>query len=270
MPPRRSFSARAPLGQQHQSDQAEITDQEIIRDRIQRGSVQPTVPTCCRERFSARHSALSLIDDGSAALVKSQHRQGRNQHRGGEQKRRRAPVERLHAQPEIKPDAAVNPGDQQHRVHQPHLVRPYDPVGIEHLRIELFLPEQRLAEPHADDMGDDQRRNAQAEHELQRLDRLPVKLPALVQRPDPQTAVDQRRGIEQHPDRRKLPEHRVVADARSQRLHRDIAERMVEKMADQIGKQHQAAAEADLPHADAAEEFSGSLERRVAVHVILE
>ena len=45
--------------------------------------------------------------------------------------------------------------------------------------------EQGLAEPHADDMGDDERRDAQAEHELQRLDRFPAKLPALVERPNP-------------------------------------------------------------------------------------
>ena len=50
---------------------------------------------------------------------------------------------------------------------------------------------QRLAEPHADDMGDDERRDAQAEHELQRLDRLPAKLPALVQRPDAEPGMDQ-------------------------------------------------------------------------------
>ena len=55
---------------------------------------------------------------------------------------------------------------------------------IELLRVELLVSEQRLAEPHADDMGDDQRGDAQAEHELQRLDRLPAELPALVQRPD--------------------------------------------------------------------------------------
>ena len=36
---------------------------------------------------------------------------------------------------------------------------------------------------------------------------------------------------------------------------RNIAERVVEEMADQIGKQHQSAGETDLPHADPANEF---------------
>ena len=61
-------------------------------------------------------------------------------------------------------------------------------------------------------MGDDQCRNAQAEHELQRLDRLPAKLPALVQRPDAETGVDQRRAIEHDRDRGKLPERGVVME----------------------------------------------------------
>jgi len=46
----------------------------------------------------------------------------------------------------------------------------------------------------------------------------------------------------------------VEIDAGRQRLHRDIAERVVEKMADQIGEQDDAGDEADLPEADAADE----------------
>ena len=126
--------------------------------------------------------------------------------------------------------------------------------AIKHLRIELFVSEQRLAEPHADDVGDDERGDAEAEHELQRLDRLPAELPALVKRPDAEPGVHQRRGIEHDRDREELPEQGVVIDAGGQRIHRDIAERMVEKMADQIGEQDQPADKADLPDADAAEQ----------------
>src|SRR3984893_13267448 len=111
-----------------------------------------------------------------------------------------------------------------------------------------------MAEPHADNVGDDERRNAQAEHELERLDGLPAKVPALVERPDPETGMDQRCAIKHDPDRGELPEHDVVVDSGGKGLHRDIAERVVEKMADQIGKQHQPAAETDLPDADAADE----------------
>ena len=254
MPPRRSCKARTPLASSDQSEQAEIADQEILLDAVQYGLFGRCADLAPREIFRPPFLAVA-VDDASSALIEAEHGQRRNQHRCREQKRRRALVERLHPQPEIKPDAAVDPGHQQDREHQPHLVRPHDPVREKHLRIELLVPEQGLAEPHAGNMGDDQRGNAEAEHELQRLDRLPAKLPALVKRPDAETGMDQRGGVEHDRDREKLPEQHVAVDAVGQRLHRDIAERMVEEMADQIGEQHQPADEADLPDADAAEEF---------------
>ena len=73
-------------------------------------------------------------------------------------------------------------------------------------------------------------------------------------RPDPETGMNQRRGVEGDRDRQKLPEYRVVVDAGGECIHRDIAERMVEEMADQIGKQHQPASQPNLPDADAADE----------------
>src|ERR1700722_1680844 len=104
-------------------------------------------------------------------------------------------------------------------------------------------------------MDDEERRNAQAEHELQRLHRFPAKLPALVERPDPQTGVHQRRSIKHDCDRGKLPERDVIVDTSGKGPHRNIAERMVEEMAYQISKQHQAAGKPDLPDTDAAQEF---------------
>jgi len=110
------------------------------------------------------------------------------------------------------------------------------------------------------------RRNAQApdegvlqkrvaKDELEWLDRLPAKLPTLVKRPDSETGVDQCCGIKHDRDREKLPECGVVPDTGGKGIHRNIAERVVEEMADQIGKQHQPTGEADLPDADAADEF---------------
>ena len=78
--------------QQHQSDQAEIADQEIIGDVIQHLLLGRRCRPAARERFCARHSAsVAVGDDGSAALIKPQQRQRRNQHRRGEQERRGAP-----------------------------------------------------------------------------------------------------------------------------------------------------------------------------------
>ena len=113
------------------------------------------------------------------------------------------------------------------------------------------MGEERLAEPRADDMRDDQRGDAQTENELQRLDRAPVKLPALVQRPDAQSGVNQGGAIEHDRDRGKSPEQDVVMQPFGESRHRDIAKRVVEEMAEQIGKQHQATGQANLPEADA-------------------
>ena len=197
-----------------------------------------------------------VVDDHAPALIEAQHGERRNQHRRGEQERRGALVERPHPQPEIQPDAAMDPGDGHDREHHPDPVWRPDPVQEQHLRIELFMSVQRLAEPDADDMGDDQHRYAEAERELQRLDRLPAELPAFVERPDAERGMHQARGVEQDRDGEELPERGVQIDAASQRLQRDVAERMVEKMADQIGEQHHAADKADLPKADAAERRS--------------
>ena len=80
----------------------------------------------------------------------------------------------------------------------------------------------------------------------------------------------QARGVEQDRDGEELPERGVQIDAAGQRLQRDVAERMVEEMADQIGEQHDAADKADLPEADAAERcrdlFSG--EGCHAIHTV--
>src|SRR5436309_12294702 len=98
------------------------------------------------------------------------------------------------------------PGDDQDDEHQPHLVRPHHPIGVEYLRIKLVVSEQRLSEPNAGEMGDEQRRDTEAERELQRLDGLPAELAAFVERPDAEPGMDQRGGIEQGGDWQELPE----------------------------------------------------------------
>src|SRR6516225_4256319 len=100
------------------------------------------------------------------------------------------------------------------------------PETIEFLRIKLVLAEQGFTEPCADHVKGDQYGNAQAEKELQRLDRDPRELPALVQRPDAEAAVHEHGGVEDDRHREELPEQNMVVDAVGQRIDRDVAERM--------------------------------------------
>jgi hypothetical protein len=67
--------------------------------------------------------------------------------------------------------------------------------------------------------------------------------------------MNQRGCVEQDRDGQELPEQDVVVDADGERIERDIAQRVVEKMADQVGIEHQPAGKADLADADAADEF---------------
>ena len=62
-------------------------------------------------------------------------------------------------------------------------------------------------------------------------------------------------GVEHDRDRQELPEPRVIVDAFGERIHRDVAERVVEEMAEEIGEQDHAADEADLAHADPLDFF---------------
>ena len=60
----------------------------------------------------------------------------------------------------MQTDAAVDPGDDQHRGHLPCPVRRRDKEYVELLRIELLMVEQGLAETRTDDVSDDERGNA--------------------------------------------------------------------------------------------------------------
>ena len=200
------------LGQQRDADQSEIADQGVVGDAIEHRLLLARADLALRQVFRPPFAAV-VVDDLSSALIKAQHGERRNQYGRRQQERRGAFEERLHPEPEIQADAAVDPGDRHDREHQPDPVRRRDPVQKKHLRIELLMSVQRLAEPHADDVGDDQHRHAEAEHELQRLDRLPAELPAFVQRPDAERGMHQACGVEQDRDREELPE-RGVADRR--------------------------------------------------------
>jgi hypothetical protein len=171
-------------GQHDDDDQAEIARDEIGDDVVEH------ILLCWRPQIALRQVArlpacfLAQSDDGAPALVEAEQRQRWNQHGGREQERCGALEERLHAQPEKKTDATVNPGDGEHERNLHALGRMRDPEGIKLLRIELLLGEQALSEPGANDVKRDQRRDAQPQHQLQRLQRGPAELPALVERPE--------------------------------------------------------------------------------------
>jgi hypothetical protein len=66
--------------------------------------------------------------------------------------------------------------------------------------------------------------------------------------------MDQRRRVEHDRNRKKLPEPDVVIKAGVKRVDGDIAERVVEKMANQLSEQYHPAGQANLPDADASDQ----------------
>src|ERR1700756_488752 len=73
--------------------------------------------------------------------------------------------------------------------------------------------------------------------------------------PDPQGAMGGLRRINQRRGWQASPEGGVISDARGKGIHRNIAERMVDEMAEQVGEQNQPTSQTDLPDADAADVF---------------
>src|SRR6476646_12263798 len=86
-----------------------------------------------------------------------------------------------------------------------------------------------------------------------------MKLTALVKRPEPEAGMGRCCGIKHRRDRQTFPEGGVISDTRGKGIHRNIAERMVDEMAEQVGEQNHPTSQTDLPDADAADIF---VERR--------
>src|ERR1700686_2091377 len=82
-----------------------------------------------------------------------------------------------------------------------------------------------------------------------------MKLTALVKRPDPEAGMRGRRGIKSRRDWQTFPESGVISDTCGKCIQRNIAERMVDEMAEQVGEQNQPKNQTDLPDADAADIF---------------
>src|SRR5258706_246893 len=101
----------------------------------------------------------TVLPDPSSGLIEAENGKRRNESRCRQQKRRCRLEERLHLEPEIQSNAAVNPRYDQNNEHQPHLVWPYSPVRVKHLRVELLMLKQYLAEPHTGKVGDDKGRD---------------------------------------------------------------------------------------------------------------
>ena len=124
------------------------------------------------------------------ALGVAEQRQRRQEHGAGQQEVPDPRIEGLQREPEMDPDAAVNPDDQQ----QDRLEDPGGRRGaelVELLRVALVGAEQAEGDPRAEHVVGEQERDRQAEDELRRLEASPAELPPLVERPEAEAHVGQ-------------------------------------------------------------------------------
>ena len=132
-------------------------------------------------------------------------------------------------------------------------------VEREQLRIVFLVAVKIVGKPRIGDMGDDQRGNAQAKHELRGLGRAVAELAALVEHPDAERHVNECGQIEDRLDRLALPEIVMGVERFLHRVQRDVAHRMVEEMADEECEQHDAGGKPQLAHAEHAAQQRGEL-----------
>src|SRR5258708_34114751 len=178
------------------------------------------------------------------------HGQRRQQHGDGQQERGGPPEKRLQAQPEIKADAGMGPGDrEQNKLHADH-VRAVDPISEQHSRIERWVASiQQASKSHDPKMTGDQQRNAPTEYQVGDFYSCVAKMPALIERPKPQGKMRGCGGIKREIDDRDSPPPDVEAKPCLHRVVREIAEGMIEEMRKYVGKHDEATHETQLANA---------------------
>ena len=130
------------------------------------------------------------------SLGEPQQRQHRNEQGQPKEHRDQPGIPRLEPEPEVQPDAAVQPGQHQ----QEHLldaeVRAQLPVEQHHKGVRVRGVEPRVGQPRAHDMGREQGRDGQAEEQLERFPRGEAEVPTLVQGYEGQRDMGAQRPVE--------------------------------------------------------------------------
>ena len=114
-------------------------------------------------------------------------------------------------------------------------------------------PNSQPAEPHGPEVTGEQERNAQAQQQLGDFGGRVAKMPALIERPQAEREMCRSRGVERDIDDRNSPPPDVEPQPRFHGRVGDVAERMIEEMREDVGEHDEAAGDAHLPHADAAQ-----------------
>jgi hypothetical protein len=175
-------------------------------------------------------------------LEDAEQRHRRQQHGDDEQERRYPAVKGLNPQPQMQPDAAMQPGDDEHReLLDAGDLRITNPVKKKRMSVDRVNVEIAVGKAQAEDMLQHQRRYQQSEREPQCLDPTHPQTAADVERPEGEREVDREGAVECDGADRAAPDPFLHDGAAFHRLPRDVAQAVIEKMQEHIRKHHQAA-----------------------------
>ncbi len=118
-PPRARAARR-----EHQADRAGVSEQEIVAQLHKIGPLGGRAGPGRSKCLSVPLRLLRQLQDRPSLLIETKQREDREQNGRPEQDGGDARKKSLHPQPEVEPDTAVNPGDEQDRDLNHPQVRP--------------------------------------------------------------------------------------------------------------------------------------------------
>jgi hypothetical protein len=145
----------------------------------------------------------------------------------------------LQAKPQIDPDAAMEPGDDQQRYLQHAIPAPSDPERIQLLSVAFLQAELRQCDSRREQMVHQQERDAKAKRELGHLGPRPAEMTPLVERPQPQAKMRRQRDVKRRGAQNPLPYPFLDQQSGFHHGDRDVAQTVVQQVGPDIGEERQ-------------------------------
>jgi hypothetical protein len=135
---------------EHQADRAGVSEQEIVAQLHEIGPLGGSADPGRNQDLGTPLRLLRQLLDRPPLLIETEQRKDREQNGHAEQDGGDSRKKPLHPQPQVKPDAAVNPGNEKHRRLDHPQVRPRHPMQVQGLRIASLQPVQSDPQALAD------------------------------------------------------------------------------------------------------------------------
>ena len=222
---------------------AEVPRQQGRAERHPESEQQSLAPVREQRAVRCRHVGEVEVEFRGSAQARDQRadvepgadeareRERRHEQGKGVQERLHARVPGLDAKPIVQSEAQVSPDQEQEKrlTHRGPGIRPEHP---DHPHVRNLVAEELPREARADDVPDEQRRNGEAQGELQRLPRRHAQRRAPVQRRQRQREVRDERPVEQDRSRGTPPQQDESSAQPVHCVDRNHAQRVIEEMRD--------------------------------------